>query len=250
MNINTMRIMAFTTALCCAALAEAVTKSVMAMPANPTFALKKILKKIATTNDDIYLKDEINKLQSGTDFTEEELLSVCELAIKKTSFSETFFDTPEHTELQQIMKSLIAELKGYQIDSVGFASHCSGAFFYGHPTINANLVFKNNDGTACTRSFNLDYRTLGLQIELNYHFDMIFTIGGDFSRHSTRSPLQFHPGIYVAIGCGFPFQVGVTVLPFKKASGCMIIVHAGLGFNLTNLALVLGGGTMTPKKAD
>ena len=250
MNINIFRFIAFAATLCCSPLAQAANHSAKARPQTQEIRLQRILKELFKANKEVPLQKQIVDLRNGTDFTEEELLCISEQALKAIKPYDDLGATPAYTELKTFMQSLVKELKDYNISGVGFAVHSSASLVYGHEKFEANIIFKNTDGSPCSRAFTLDYEQLGIQAGLQYRFDMIFTVGADLTRYSTRAPLKFDTGFFLVAG---PFlqQTGITVLPFKDAPGSMVIVHCGLGISYPiGLGVVFNNATMTPKKAD
>ena len=250
MNINIFRFIAFAATLCCSPLAQAANHSAKATPQTPEIRLQRILKELFKANKEAPLQKQIVDLRSGDNFTEEELLCISEQALKAIKPYDDLGATPAYTELKMFMQSLVKELKDYNISGVGFAAHSSGACFYGQEEFEANIIFKNSDGSACSRPFTLDYKLLGIQAGLQYRFDIIFTVGADLTRYSTRAPLKFDTGFFLAAGPVFQ-QTGITVLQFKDAPGSMVIVHCGLGVSYPiGLGVVINNATMTPQKAD
>lgn len=247
MNINIFRFITFAATLSCLALAQATNDSAKARPQTPEMALQKILIKLFKANKEAPLQKQIVDLRNGDNFTEEELLCISEEALKSIKPYDDLGATAAYTELKIFMQSLVKELKGYHVSGVGFAAHSSGAFFYGQEEFEANIIFKNSDGSACSRAFTLDYKQLGTQACLQYRFDIILTVGADLTRYSTRAPLKFDTGFFLAAGPVFQ-QTGVTILPFKDAPGSMVIVHCGLGFSYPiSLGVVFNNATMTPQ---
>lgn len=243
-----------------------------------TAALKNIFKEIKTFNKGVPLREVTSTLNEQQTFTEEELLALCELAIKKLRPYDDVVESPGYAQLQAFTQTLVAQLKDYQISGVGFASHSSFNLIYGHQSFDADFVYKNSKGESCTSTANIKYSTFGFQQELVWRFDAIFAVKTDLSRYATRTPLEFNRGFTAGyrLPLGptwdhnhifdpqFPHMrlplsvIGVSVLPLKDSAGSLIIAHCGVGLASIlpienallspfafNLALVMSGGTMT-----
>lgn len=249
MNTRSLRFFIFATALCCSTAAQATNRITNTTQLDPAINLHRILKTLCKANNEVPLQQEVYNLQRGKEFTEEELLSICELSLKKVSHYDDLGASPAYTELQSFTKSLVTKLKDYKVSGVGFTSHISGAFFGNHETFDTTFVFKNADGTACNRTFTLDYGSLGLNIGLTYRFDLILAVGTDLSRYSARTPIKFNTGAVFAISTGIP-QFGITILPIQDAPGSLVILHFGLGLSTPTISVVYGNNTMTPKKME
>jgi hypothetical protein len=245
--------------------------------------LKGILKDLKAANDDLPINRYIADLTHNTDFTEEELIALCELAIKKTKpFADTLQTTPAYAQLSLFLQAIIGQLKDYKISGIGFALHPSFSLLYGTSNFNTNFVFKNPENELRNRQCNISYHSFGWQNECVLRFDVIFTVGTKLDAENTRTPLKFNagftggwrlPGIttnkyqiniplphFAADLNGnynsYPFTVaGFTVLPFANTPGSLVIAHFGLGatgvcpltdisdLHSFNAAVVFSGGT-------
>lgn len=238
--------------------AQAVT------PAASTGDVLKILQKIKTDHKTGVLNDSIQLLKEGVRpektenqtpvFNEEELFILTEDAIKSLRRYDNITNTEEFTHLTAIFRSLTKQLKDYKISGVGFAHHADLALFYSRQNFNVPFIFKDANGTAHQRLFNLKYSSLGLQESISWRFDAIFAVDTDLSRYSTMAPLSFSTGLtaswHLPIGPRFelnlhqmgiaaprqhgritPAVIGLTILPFQGELGSLVIAHLALGLN-------------------
>lgn len=245
-----------TSALRTLALATLFVGNVTFLTADTTeqaAALHKIFQDIKTLNKGACLSSQIAMLDAENNFTEEELLALCEAAKKQFCEFDDVVESKSYEQFQAITKTLVSQLKEYKISGAGFAVHPSWSFFYGPQNFNAALVFKNSKGEARSRIVNLKYESIGIQGDLAWRIDYIFAVGTDLSFFSTKTPLEFDLGatcaahllpIFALAGS----DLGVSILPFKNAKGSLVIVHGGPGLHFpAGIAVITSGGTMTPQ---
>ncbi|MBM3886889.1 hypothetical protein FJ364_03065 [Candidatus Dependentiae bacterium] len=210
--------------------------------------LHKILKTLQKTEPDMSLSKNLASIEKSEDgeLSEEELLKIAQSALKEVKKYDNLGDSPAYTQLQQFIKSTIKELKNYHITGLGFTSHSSFGLLYNSQDFPVTFSFKDAASTMCNKKFTIKYAEIGLQAELLYRFDALFTIGADLSRHDTLESLKFSPGLTSAGGPGIT-QFGFTILPFSDHPGCMIILHFGVGLTTPGkIALVLPSGSFAP----
>jgi hypothetical protein len=230
--------------------------------------LKKIFLNIKKSNTEPILNEEIQTLTEKSTFTEEELLSLCNTAIKKLDTLNDNVANENYVQLETITKVLIQQLKDFKISGVGFAAHVSAGFFGSSQNFDVNFAFKNSLGDTFGKEFNLKYYSFGWQNELIYRFDTIFVINTDISRYEALNPIKLGKGF--CAGWRLPYAsfqedevregilyrkpssvIGMTIIPITS-QGCLVIAHFGLGFtgwsacqtygsNAFNLALVSRG---------
>ncbi len=166
-------------------------------------AVKKIFKDIKALKTGAPLVETTAQLNEKQSFTQEELLALCESATKKVRGYDEVVESQSYEQLQAIMKTMVTQLKDYKVSGVGFATHPSWSMFYGKQNFNANLMYKNSQGETTVQTANIAYTSFGWQSELVWRFDVIFAVGTDLSRYSTRTPLEFSTGF--TAGYRLPF---------------------------------------------
>ncbi len=276
MNISLIHCIGLAAALCSTIAAQDKAKpAATGLPTN--LELANILKDLHAANPLLPVQQDIADLKCNDTFTQEELLALSELALKKTTEFDELEETPAYAQLQVFMDNTLSQLKDYKVTGVGFAKHTAYSLFYGKQNFNTNFLLKNSTGKVSTRTFNIDYSSIGLQSTCGYRLDAIFTIGADLNRHTTNTPLKFGVGFtgswqtpipsipvnqlgFVHFETYAPISLGFTVLPFKNTAGYMVIAHMGIspvGFTCFNqranpfsryafnAALVLSGGSFT-----
>jgi hypothetical protein len=242
--------------------------------------LASILKNLHAANPQLEVQQDIADLKCNDAFTQEEILTLSKLALKKITEFDELKESPAYTQLEEFMAKIVNQLKDYKVTGVGLAQHLSLGLLYENQNFTTNLLLKNSAGAISTRTFSIDYSSIGWQWSSNYRFDAIFTIGADLNRYTTSNPLQFGFGItgnwvtpipsfeinlqinidnnhdIVLHRVGFT-SLGFTVLPFKNTAGYMVIAHIGinpLGINQQanpfspyafNAGVVLSGGSFT-----
>lgn len=278
MNIRLIHCIGLTAALFSTIVAQDTAKPpATGLPAN--LALANILKELHAANPLLPVQQDIADLKCNDTFTQEEVLALSELALKKTTEFDELEETPAYAQLQAFMDNTLSQLKDYKVTGVGFAKHTAYSLCYGKQNFNTNFLLKNSTGEVSARTFNIDYSSIGWQRTCGYRLDAIFTIGADLNRHTTNTPLKFGVGFTgawqtpipsIPINQRFfngviyytyaPISLGFTVLPFKNTAGYMVIAHMGIspiGFTCFNqqadpfspyafnAALVLSGGSFT-----
>ncbi len=188
------------------ALAALLSSTFAVQAANSTeqaAALKNIFKDMKALNTGAPLGEATAQLNEKQTFTQEELLTICEVATKKLRGYDDVVESQSYEQLQATMKAMVTQLKDYKISGVGFAMHPSWSVFYGKQNFNADLVYKNSKGEAAAQTANIAYSSFGWQAELVWRFDAIFAVGTDLSRYSTRTPLELGTGF--TAGYRLPF---------------------------------------------
>lgn len=278
MNIRLIHCIGLAVALCSTIAAQDTAKPTTTTTQTPNLELANILKDLHAANPLLPVQQDIVDLKCNDTFTQEELLALSELALKKTTEFDELEETPAYAQLQVFMDNTVSQLKDYKVTGIGFAKHIAYTLYYGKQNFNTNLLLKNSTGEASTGTFNIDYSSIGWQWNCGYRLDAIFTIGADLNRHTTRTPLKFGVGFTgtwqtpipsipvnnrlrdLNIDNFAPISLGFTVLPFKNTAGYMVIAHMGIspvGFTCFNqranpfsryafnAALVLSGGSFT-----
>lgn len=219
--------------------------------ATQTTQLKTIFKNIKALNKGAPLGETIAALQEKQTFTEEELLTLCEVATKKLRPYDDVVNSEQYDQLKAFTQTLIAQLQDYKVSGVGFAVHSSFNIGLGRQNFDADFIYKNTHGDVLAQVANIQYYTFGWQMEWVWRFDAIFAVNADLSRFNTRAPIEFTRGFTAGwrpplgptwqqrmngpIFAGNtsmrqPLSViGVTVLPLKDMSGSLIIAHMGIG---------------------
>jgi hypothetical protein len=182
------------------------------------------------------------------DLTEDNLFFICKDALKDLSSKTTTELSDCYMQLKAMYDEISTQLKDYKITGFGFSMHPSWAIGYGKQNFDVNLNFKNTDRKIFSQSFNIQYSTIGYQIEANVRFDVIFVLNSDISLFAAQFPIKFKTGFTIGlrlpVGLLFPGThrgeatdnplsvVGCTILPFNKKgkTGIMLIAHIGVGF--------------------